>query len=718
MAAIFHRGDDQIISGYSEGWEQRNTTITLLKDGGWLITWDASHFGSQITSIHQQRYDAGGNTIGSKATLYTSTTEPAEGINVVALADGGWLATWQKWDDGRDVNVYQQRYNADGSVHAPPERVNRTADKDQFLSHVTALKDGGWLVTWVGSEASGYNRDIYQQRYDATGTAIGTRDERVNTSTGETETNPNTIALADGGWIVTWDDHRNVKQQRYNADGSRNGTEVLVSTIGGQNDTKPSVTALKDGGWLVIWMSGESGGPADLYQRRYDRDGLPEGEAERVNASKAAAHTAEALTVKAMSDGGWLVVWQADSWGPLYQQRYDRDGQAMFTDAENNPVDQLVSTTYISGSAAPSVMELPDGSWIITWANSGSGAIRHRQFEFNVAPDTLDLDGLQVAEDAAYGTTIGTLSATDNNDGDVFTYTLLDDPEGRFEIKDGKLVVKSPSKLDHETATSHQIRIQVSDKAGASYTKTFIIQVNDSPDEVSLSGNTVLENAAKGTVVGTLRVADRPDGVTYEVLGDAADSFEVSNGQLVVKNGSDLDYEKDALREVRIKVTDRAGASHEAVLTVHLIDGLDILRGGKGKDVLIGTAGEDRIYGGLGNDTLTGKAGKDVFVFNTKPNKKTNLDKITDFDVKDDTIWLDNAVFKKLGKGTETKPGKLNKKFFTIGDKAKDENDYLIYDKKKGILYYDQDGSGEKAAVEIAKLPKNLKLTASDFLIV
>ncbi|MGO4573434.1 glycoside hydrolase family 113 [Microvirga sp. 2TAF3] len=143
-----------------------------------------------------------------------------------------------------------------------------------------------------------------------------------------------------------------------------------------------------------------------------------------------------------------------------------------------------------------------------------------------------------------------------------------------------------------------------------------------------------------------------------------------------------------------------------------------ILRGTKGKDRLAGGLGNDKLYGKLGNDVLTGGAGKDIFVFDTKPNKKSNFDKIADFNVKDDTLWLDNAVFTKLGKGTELKPGKLNKAFFTIGDKAKDGNDYLIYNKKTGILSYDADGAGSGKAVEIATLSKNLKLTAADFLII
>ena len=102
-------------------------------------------------------------------------------------------------------------------------------------------------------------------------------------------------------------------------------------------------------------------------------------------------------------------------------------------------------------------------------------------------------------------------------------------------------------------------------------------------------------------------------------------------------------------------------------------------------DILVGTDGNDKLYGGAGKDVLTGKAGKDIFVFDTKPGK-VNMDKLTDFRTVDDTIWLDNNYMRKLGKGTEPKPVKLNKAFFTVGSKAIDANDYLIYNKTNGVL--------------------------------
>jgi Ca2+-binding RTX toxin-like protein len=151
-------------------------------------------------------------------------------------------------------------------------------------------------------------------------------------------------------------------------------------------------------------------------------------------------------------------------------------------------------------------------------------------------------------------------------------------------------------------------------------------------------------------------------------------------------------------------------------------DGANILYGGAGNDVLNGGAGNDRIYGQAGKDILTGGTGRDIFVFDTKISKKTykyHKDKITDFKVKDDSIYLENKVFKKIGKkGSLAHPKALSKGYFHVGTKAHDANDHIIYNKKNGVLYYDDDGIGGHKAVIIATLPKHLKMTYHDFFVI
>ncbi|SCY18892.1 calcium-binding protein [Microvirga guangxiensis] len=154
--------------------------------------------------------------------------------------------------------------------------------------------------------------------------------------------------------------------------------------------------------------------------------------------------------------------------------------------------------------------------------------------------------------------------------------------------------------------------------------------------------------------------------------------------------------------------------------------GSNYLDGGYGKDTIQGGSGNDRVSGGMGNDVLYGGKGKDAFVFKSQldpykngTNRTFNFDTIKDFNVRDDSIWLSKLYFTKLSKvGSEDKPGKLKAAFFTIGTKAKDKNDYLIYNDKSGILSYDADGSGSGKAIQFAKLNKNLKLTYKDFFVI
>ena len=60
----------------------------------------------------------------------------------------------------------------------------------------------------------------------------------------------------------------------------------------------------------------------------------------------------------------------------------------------------------------------------------------------------------------------------------------------------------------------------------------------------------------------------------------------------------------------------------------------------------------------------------------------------------------------------------LNKAYFIKGKVAADSNDYLIYNPNDGKLYYDADGNGSSAAVQIVTIGTNLALTNADFVVV
>ncbi|WP_160195400.1 M10 family metallopeptidase [Microvirga sp. BSC39] len=141
--------------------------------------------------------------------------------------------------------------------------------------------------------------------------------------------------------------------------------------------------------------------------------------------------------------------------------------------------------------------------------------------------------------------------------------------------------------------------------------------------------------------------------------------------------------------------------------------------GGRSNDKLYGNAAANTLKGNGGNDVLTGGAGRDTFVFDAKLNKTTNKDRILDYSVASDTIWLDNQVFKKLGRGSISNPVKLKNDMFVTGSGAKDREDRIVYDAKKGVLSYDADGTGSKhEPVEFATLRKGLRMTHHEFFVI
>lgn len=129
--------------------------------------------------------------------------------------------------------------------------------------------------------------------------------------------------------------------------------------------------------------------------------------------------------------------------------------------------------------------------------------------------------------------------------------------------------------------------------------------------------------------------------------------------------------------------------------------GDDVLIGGAGIDHLDGGFDADSLYGGEGKDSLVGGGGADRFYFNTALNAATNVDKIDDMKLGQDTIWLDRAIFTGLSSGAD---GVLSAANFHMGPAAADASDRIIYDSATGKLFYDADGTGGIAAVQFATL--------------
>ena len=135
----------------------------------------------------------------------------------------------------------------------------------------------------------------------------------------------------------------------------------------------------------------------------------------------------------------------------------------------------------------------------------------------------------------------------------------------------------------------------------------------------------------------------------------------------------------------------------------------NIIIGNTAANQLRGMAGNDILDGGLGNNVLTGGTGNDFFRFTSNG----HVDVVADYNVANDTVQLDNAVFAAL-----TATGTLAAGRFRVGAQALDANDNVIYNKTAATLWYDADGNGAGAAVQIAVIGSGLNLTNADIMVI
>ncbi|MBQ9619536.1 MAG: cadherin repeat domain-containing protein, partial [Neisseriaceae bacterium] len=184
----------------------------------------------------------------------------------------------------------------------------------------------------------------------------------------------------------------------------------------------------------------------------------------------------------------------------------------------------------------------------------------------NSVPElTLGKDEVLIKENVS-GATITSVKATDK-DGDKITYSVNDN---RFEVDNkGNLKLKSGQFLDYEKEKAVNVTVTAQDAKGASVSKTVKINVenvNEKPDlDVGKSEVTVKENVYGATITSVSFKDPDGDKPSYTVSDDR---FEVVSGNLKLKSGVALDYEKE--KTVTVKITAKDGKGLEDSETVKI----------------------------------------------------------------------------------------------------------------------------------------------------
>ena len=273
--------------------------------------------------------------------------------------------------------------------------------------------------------------------------------------------------------------------------------------------------------------------------------------------------------------------------------------------------------------AGPIDYEAGASQQVTVRVTDASGATYDKVFNIGVtdandAPTVISGATGSVAENAATSTVVYQAMASDQDaagPNSTIAWSLSGTDAAAFDIDaSGQVTLKNSAELRAQELLQHQRR---RDRRGDSVqhqaVTISVTNVNEAPTNIGLSGNTIAEGSANGTVVGTLSDVDPDagDSATYTLTGNAGGRFAVSNGQIVVAGA--LDFETATSHQITVRVTDGGGNTFDKNFTIGVTDVTGVtLNGGSDDNTLVGTSEADTLNGLGGNDLLKGLAGNDI----------------------------------------------------------------------------------------------------------
>ncbi|WP_042689448.1 Hint domain-containing protein [Azospirillum sp. B506] len=300
-------GNDFAINTMTAGDQSTPSVTGLYPDqnnqigGYFVVVWvtaDAASGDGAGTAIKAQLFDSGGNKQGDEFLVNSAAGDdvlnsaaPGDDTQsaptVTALKNGGFVVTWQdargsvtgSGDDTLGTGIRAKVYDNSGNEVTGDFPVNTGTWGDQIDPKVVALNGGGFVIVWTTNDAGadGNGSAVMAQIYDDGGNAVGSNFV-VNTSGNGDQNEPSVAALGDGGFVVTWRDasgqgdpnvKTEIKGQIFSADGTKLGGEFTANPTPGGDQQFASVAATSDGGVIVAWQDLQSPDQLEIKAQVY-----------------------------------------------------------------------------------------------------------------------------------------------------------------------------------------------------------------------------------------------------------------------------------------------------------------------------------------------------------------------------------------------------------------------------------------------------------------
>jgi VCBS repeat-containing protein len=689
------------VNNFDPPGDQFAPAVTALSGGGFVVTWQSEGKDGSGFGIAARLYQADGTPLGDEFQVNTFTSGDQFAPAVTALSGGGFVVTWES-DDGTDRRIAARLYQADGTPLGDEFQVNTFSLGFKGSPAVTALSGGGFVVTWQSNDGSG--RGIAARLYKADGTPLGA-EFQVNTNNTDNQGQPAVTALSDGGFVISWQGpaeqldplkRDDIFGQRYDASGTRIGPEFLINNKFTDDDQRdPALAGIPGGGFVSAWSSrGKDADSFGIAYRLFEGSTIP---ANTINDAPAGTNK----SINILEDSTYTLTVADFGFIDPNDSPANAFSAVKITTLTSTGTLKLGGVAVTAGDAI-AVADITTGNLTFTPTANTSGVANFtfqvqdnggtanggidldptpNKITFNVTPvndaplitiGATDKSTGSVTEIADGGlgentsnlNATGTLTITDIDLTDVqtvrfnpqgtgyfgtFIPTIVDNTTGdgkgqiswSFSVPDKDLDSLPAGKVLNQTYT-----ITLNDGQGGTANQDVVITLNgsnDAPIAVKpLGKQTIGEGKPFNFTIptDTFSDVDAGDKLTY--------SATLSNGKplpewlklnpLTGEFSGTPTGTAAGKYDIKVIATDTAGATANTTLSLKVLDFIgtkgkdnltgtkddDCLKGLAGDDHLKGEGGNDHLEGGQGNDILEGGQGNDTYIFNTKRDRGTD----------------------------------------------------------------------------------------------
>ncbi len=359
--------DDFLVNDDGGSADQSGPSISMDAVGNFVIVW--YDFRNANWDIYYQRYNDAGLALGVNTKVNDDTQDASQEHPSISMdAAGNFVIVW---DDYRNNNydIYYQRYSSTGGALGVNTKVNDdVGTAKQWDPSISIDAAGNFVVVWI--DERNVNRDIYYQRYSSTGGALG-----VNTKVNDDAENTDQISPAilfdvTGNFVIVWHDFRNnnwdIYYQRYNGTGGAVGVNTKVNDDSGSEfQMYPSISMDVVGNFVIVWHDFRNIN-WDIYFQRFTSTGSALGANIKVNDDAGSMHQ-KLPSISMDGVGNFVIVWQDNRYG---QYNTDIIGQRYFANGNPNGGNyRIVPDGPNNGEISP-VVCADNSSIIFSWVDN------------------------------------------------------------------------------------------------------------------------------------------------------------------------------------------------------------------------------------------------------------------------------------------------------------------------------------------------------------